>query len=251
MISSPKVLQPIIAFLLLNMSQACFAGYFGASEGSNTSISFDKQERGLRVDFGSDATPWLDLEWSYIDYGYSSYNDPTFTLGDPEDDDDFDRYEHFKYGSQYVTEEDAEFSGIGSIRVRGISAGLKFKKDLATWLDVYARVSLMAWESQHTQLNIYSPRNPYDSDGNQIMDPVNLSNADNLNPCGTLDFCRIEDTENPVHTWAVDFWYGYGAIFKPFSWLALRAEYSIITLNAINFPQAKLETVSAGLEIHY
>jgi len=236
---------------LTAISQSSLAGYLGVTQSSNNSVNFHQQENGYQINFGSDVNSWLDLEWSLVDYGNSIYNDPTFVLGDPEDEDDVDRYTGILYGSQYVNDETAQFSGLTSLRNRGISAGLKFKKQVASWLDLYARVSLMAWEAESIPLNLYAPRDAYDEDGNALLDPDNTSEAANLNPCGTLDFCRIEDTGNPVHTWAVDFWYGYGATIKPFSWLALRAEYSVITLNAINFPKSKLESFTAGFEIYY
>jgi len=239
-------------FLGLTVShQMAFAGYFGATQSFNSSASFNQQENGLQINFGSDINSWLDLEWSFVDYGDSIYDDPQFVLGDNEDEADVDRFTNFLYGSQYVNEETAEFSGLSGLRARGVSAGLKFKKQVASWFDLYARVSLMAWEAQSIPLSIYAPRDAFDEDGNALLDPNNTSEAANLNPCGTLDFCRIENTDEPVHTWAVDFWYGYGATIKPFSWLALRAEYSVVTLNAINFPKSKLESLSAGIEIYY
>lgn len=245
--TSPRLLLSKVLLLSMLFAPTAMAGYLGAFESLNKSASFNHQENGIQVTFGSDTEDWLDLEWSFVDYGYSSYDDPTFRLADPSDPDDFDRFEGFLYGNQIVNEETAEFSGIAKLRARGVSAGLKFKKNLTSWLDLYARVSLMAWEAESISLSIYEAREGFDSDGNSADEEF----ADNINPCGTLDFCRIEDPENPVHTWGVDFWYGYGATIKPFNWLAFRAEYSVITLNAVNFPNAKLESFMAGLEFYY
>lgn len=239
------------ALISILFTSTATAGYFGASQSFNKTATFDTQEDGLRVDFGSDVTPWLDLEWSYIDYGHSTFDDPTFNPGDDTDDDDNERYENIGFGNQRVNEQTAEFTGITNLRTQGIAAGLKFKKSVNNWLQLYARVSFMAWYVESTNVSIYQPRDPYDAEGNQITNPDDFSNADNLNGCGHLDFCRIEDTDNPNTNWAVDFWYGYGAIIKPYSWLAIRTEYSIVTLNAVDFPKSTLEGFSAGLEIFY
>jgi len=236
---------------LLFLSQTPLAGYLGTSASINASANIDKQDNGFRINFGSDTTSWLDLEWSYVDYGQSSFNDPEFSLADEDNPDDVDQFKNFHFGSQYVNDETAEFSGLAHMHTRGLSAGLKFKKNLTNWLDIYARASLMAWETTSIPVSIYAPRAAHDEDGNPLTDSDNSEAAANLNPCGTLNFCRIEDTGNPVQTWAVDFWYGYGTTIKPFDWLAIRAEYSVITLNAVDFPNATLESFSAGLEIYY
>lgn len=231
-------------------SHSAQAGYFGASHSIHSSASFDEQDDGFRVDFGSKVTPWLDLEWSYIDYGYSRYNEPNFVEGDPDDADDNGYFDNTGYGNQTINEQRARFDGIANIRTQGIAAGLKFKKSINNWMQVYARVSFMAWESKSINMTVFAPRPAFDSDGNEL-DPNSTETPSNLNDCGTLDYCLIKDDNNPESTWAVDFWYGYGAIFKPFDWLAVRTEYSIVTLNAEAFPRAKLETLSTGLEIHF
>lgn len=226
------------------------AGYFGAAHNINTSASFDQQDDGFRVDFGSNVTPWLDLEWSYIDYGYSRYDDPTFKEGDPDDIDDNGSFENTGYGEQSVNEQVARFEGLANIRTQGLSAGLKFKKSVNDWMQVYARVSFMAWQAESISMTIFAPRPAFDSDGNET-DLDNAANIPDECPNQDLNGCRVVDTDNPKSTWAVDFWYGYGAIFKPLSWLAVRTEYSILTLNAEAFPRGKLEAFSTGLEIHF
>jgi opacity protein-like surface antigen len=232
------------------ISHSAHAGYFGAAHSFNSSATFDEQDDGFRVDFGSNATPWLDLEWSYIDYGESRYNDPSFTEGDIDDNDDNGSFENIGYGEQSVNEKVARFDGLASVRTQGISAGLKFKKSVNDWMQVYARASFMAWQAESISMTIFAQRPAFDSDGNEL--PENSTETpNNLNDCNTTTYCRIEDTDNPKSTWAVDFWYGYGAIFKPFSWLAIRTEYSILTLNAEAFPRGKLESFSTGLEIHF
>lgn len=144
------------------------AGYFGAAHNINTSASFDQQDDGFRVDFGSNVTPWLDLEWSYIDYGYSRYDDPTFKEGDPDDIDDNGSFENTGYGEQSVNEQVARFEGLANIRTQGLSAGLKFKKSVNDWMQVYARVSFMAWQAESISMTIFAPRPAFDADGNEL-----------------------------------------------------------------------------------
>ena len=235
---------------LIITSFAANAGYFGAAQTFNSSATFDEQDNGFRIDFGSDTTPWLDLEWSYIDYGYSRFDDPDFVLGDPDDDGDEDRFENIGFGDDSVNEQVARFEGLTNLRAQGISAGLKFKKDINNWMKVYARVSFLAWHSESINVTIFAPRPGFDSDGNELPEG-STETPNNLNDCGTISYCRIEDTDDVTETFGVDFWYGYGAIFKPYSWLAIRTEYSIVTLKAVDFPKGKLEGFSAGLEIHY
>ncbi|MGR6874269.1 hypothetical protein ACU6U9_18620 [Pseudomonas sp. HK3] len=235
---------------LFFISLASQAGYFGVAQNFNSSATFNDQDDGFRVDSGSNVTPWLDLEWSYIDYGTSRFDDPNFVLGDDDDEDDKDRFENIGYGEDSVNEQTARFKGLSSIRTQGVSAGLKFKKSVNNWMQIYARASFLAWHSKNTNVTIFAPRPGFDSDGNELPDG-STDTPNNLNDCGTITYCRIEDSKSPKDKWAVDFWYGYGAIFKPYNWLAIRAEYSIVTLNAVEFPKGKLEGFSTGFEIHF
>ena len=238
----------LIGLTLLSVSS--HAGYFGAAQTFNSSATFDQQDDGFRVDFGSNVTPWLDLEWSYIDYGNSEFDDPNFVEGKADDEDDNGKFEDIGFGDTSVNEQRARFDGLARVNTQGISAGLKFKKTVNNWAQIYARVSFLAWKSDSVSVTVFAPRPGFDSDGNELPEG-STETPSNLNECGTLEYCRIEGSDNPNTTWAVDFWYGYGAIFKPLSWLAIRTEYSIVTLNAESFPKGKLEGISTGIEIHF
>lgn len=244
-----SLIPSICVFTLsLFVSQVTQAGYLGSGYSSNSSESFDTQRDGFRVDFGANVNSFLDLEWSYVDFGESLYDDPTFEPGDTtnlDTSDDDGRFTDVGFGSQ----RSSEYSGFSDLHTKGAAAGLKFKKSANNWLQFYARVSLLAWEAQTTAFEIYAPRQPEDSDGN-VISGTDTSAAVNETPCGGFDYCRTPGEPGKT-SWAVDFWYGYGLIMKPFSWMAIRAEYSMVTLNAVEFPKAVLEGFNTSLEIHF
>jgi opacity protein-like surface antigen len=229
-------------FTLLSLNS--YAGYFGGGISHTKSESFHTQYNGIRVDFGAHVNSFIDLEWNYVDFGKSFFDDPTFVAGDttnadPDDDDnDFT-------GTGFGNESNSSFIGLKKIHTQGLAGGLKFKKAVNNWLQAYARVSLLAWEAQTTQFGLYAPVEPEDDAGNS----VGRADATNASPCG-FDLCRTEDEKGEPH-WAVDFWYGYGLIAKPFNWLAFRVEYSFTTLDAVDFPRGKMEGLNSTLEIHF
>ncbi len=228
------------------------SGYLGAGHSINSSATFDEQNNGLRIDWGASVTSNLDLEWSYVDFGASNYDRPTYVsaadaANEPDNDDDTARYDNLGFGSVRRTGDEVTYRGIDNLHAKGVSAGLKFKINANAWLQLYARASLLVWQATTETIELSDERvaviQTEDDEGNLLDTPITT----NLNECGNLLECQQEGkTFN-----AVDFWYGYGFIAKPMEWLAIRAEYSIITLNAIDFPHSTLEGLNTSLEIHF
>ena len=240
-----KILRFIQFSVLIALTHQAQAGFFGGGVSSNTSKTFDHQQDGFRVNFGSHINSALDLEFNYVEFGASSYDDPNFIDPDPDDSEDRGSFENTGFGSVSGSQGGLVYTGIETLDTFGVSAGLKLKKNVKSWLQVYARASFLAWESQVEQFELYSVREPLDDDG----DSTTTNNATNQTPCGSLDECRWKIEDKKVQ--ALDFWYGYGFIIKPASWIAIRTEYSTITLNAVDFPKSVLEGLSANLEIHF
>jgi hypothetical protein len=232
-------------FALLILSAPSFAGFIGGGTSFNGSKSFDQQEDGMRLDFGSHANSVLDLEFNLVDFGESSYDDPTYIQPDPLETDDLGSFTNPGFGSVSSSDGGIQYTGISSLETMGIGMGLKLKKSVSSWLQVYGRASFLLWQSDAQNFEFYGVRDHENAAGDLTTEAL----AVNQNPCGTLSTCRIDTEESK--TQAVDFWYGYGLIAKPFSWLAIRTEYSITTLNAVEFPKAVLEGVTISLEAHF
>ncbi len=246
-----RALFPIFTVCLLLNANQVFAGFIGAGSIINSSVTFDKQDDGLRLDWGSNINKHIDLEWSHIDFGSSRYDDPTYVAADITDTDDTNdtpNFENIGFGD--VSRSEGSYKGISRLDIQALSAGLKFKKDATNWLQFYARASFLAWQADTTNIEIYGPRDGRDAEGELLAGGVDPLTASNLNPCGHLESCRVADIKGKTH-WAVDFWYGYGLLIKPYDWLAFRAEYSIVTLNAVDFPRAKLDGFTTSVEMHF
>ena len=238
--------QRLITFTaLIAISGFAHAGFFGGGVSSNSSKSFDHRTDGFRVNFGSHINSALDLEFNYVEFGTSSYDDPEILPPETDALDDNGSFENIGFGSVSRSSGGLKYTGIDSIDTFGVSGGLKIKKDINNWLQVFARASFLAWESTTEDFELYGTRKPENDEG----DSVTEANATNQTPCGTLGTCR-QSLGSKKHQ-ALDFWYGYGIIMKPTSWIAIRAEYSIVTLNAVDFPKSVLEGLSTSLEIHF
>ncbi len=235
----------LIPFLISLPSHS--QGYIGAGHSTNSSVTFDKQSDGLRIDWGTKASSNIDLEWSYIDFGDSTFNEPDYiSSAESERDDGLDTYENLGFGGLSRSDDNITYSGINSLHAQGVSAGLKFKLNANNWLQLYARASLLIWQATSQTIELSEGREAVIVDEDESGNPITPITT-NLNACDNLTRCVQEGTKFE----AVDFWYGYGFIAKPLEWLAIRAEYSTVTLNAINFPKGKLEGVNASLEIHF
>lgn len=236
--------QITLIYLML-VSNTVFAGFIGGGQSHITSKSFDNQSNGARLDFGSHINSALDLEFSLVDFGESSYQDPTIIDPEPLATNDLGSFEDTGFGKVSGSEGGLVYRGIEKFSTQGISSGFKLRKKVNNWFQVYARASFLAWKADTTEFELYTTRTPLNENGDLTQEEL----AVNLTPCGGLTVCR-----NPIKSnshLAMDFWYGYGFIIKPFSWLAVRTEYSITTLNAVDFPKSVLEGLSTTLEIHY
>ncbi len=212
------------------------SSYIGAGHSINSSANVDNQSDGLRIDWGATINSNLDLEWSLVDFGASSYGRPTYVEPIPEDNEK-DNYENIGFGSLSRASDSIVYRGTDSLHARGVSAGLKFKMNANEWLQLYARASLFLWQAETKDIEL--------SEGREEISIAGTVTNSNL--CGNVTQCLIAGKTVD----AVDFWYGYGLTAKPLDWLAIRVEYSIISLSAVNFPSATLEGISTGLELHF
>jgi hypothetical protein len=242
-------------FIFYVSSSYSEGGYVGMGAAFNSSEAFDSQDSGLRLDWGATITDGIDLEWSLIDFGKSYYDDPTFIepdLTDSDESNDSPQFEDIGFGNA-SSAGGGSYQGISNLHTIGLSAGLKFKKRVSNTIQIFARASFLGWQANTSMVEIYGATDPeyatVDAEGNALPSG-DTSIISNYNPCGTNGFCRAIEEDGKTH-YAVDFWYGYGIIAKPYKWLALRAEYSITTLNAVDFPKATLEGFTTSMEIHY
>ena len=242
--------------LLLAMTLSMFTatatagGYLGLGSSFNNSNDFDHENDGLRIDWGATTHPNLDLEWNYVDFGESLYNDPTFVAGittDDDEDNDLADFTDTRFGT--VSRSAGRYIGFSKVHVEGIATGLKWHGGLTKKVRVFARTSLLAWKGETTDLEIYGPREALDSDGDPLPDGADPATASNKNPCGNLNYCRIE-REGKTY-WAVNYWMGAGFSYQPLKWLVLRAESAITTLKATGFPQVTYESIGATMEVHF
>lgn len=160
-----KILRFIQFGVFIALTHQAQAGFFGGGVSSNTSKTFDHQQDGFRVNFGSHINSALDLEFNYVEFGNSSFDDPSHVPPDLDDVDDIGTFENIGFGGISSSEGGLKYTGIESLDTFGISAGLKLKKNVKSWLQVYARASFLAWESQVEQFELYSEREPLDDDG--------------------------------------------------------------------------------------
>jgi len=244
----PRLLLALVLSALTSVATA--NGYLGIGTSLNNSNDFDHEDDGIRVDWGAKVHPNLYLEWNYVDFGKSIYNDPTFVPGNEDDDDEDNDLANFT-GTRFGTVNRGRgiYSGFSDVHVKGIATGLKWHGGVTKDLRVFLRTSLLAWQGTSTEIDIYGADAPKDADGDPLPDGADPAEAVNENPCGNFSYCRLERTGKTY--WAVNYWMGAGFNYQPLSWLELRAEASTITVKAEGFPQATYESIGATVELHF
>ncbi|MCP5326419.1 MAG: hypothetical protein H7A09_08885 [Oceanospirillaceae bacterium] len=237
---------PLLALCLFATNVTYAGGFIGAGYSMNNTNDYDHEQSTTRIDFGAKVHPNLDLEWNLVDLGVSAFNDPTFVPADTTDsdeDNDTPNFTNTRFGT--VSRSEGSYTGLSQVHPRGVGVGLKWHTDIDTWLDFFIRGSMLAWGAETKSLEIYGPREALDANG----DPTTEDNAANLNPCGNLAYCRIEEEGKKL--WAVNYWFGTGFLIRPMEHLVIRTEFSGTRLKARDYPYSQYEILTTSLEFHF
>jgi hypothetical protein len=241
---------PLLALCLFTCNISFAGGYLGVGYSMNNTNDYDHEQSTTRIDFGAEVHPNLDLEWNLLDLGLSRFNDPTFVPAnttDSDEDNDTPNFTNRRFGT--VNRSEGSYTGLSEVHPRGIGLGIKWHTDINTWLDFFVRGSMLAWGAETKNLEIYGPREALDANGDPIPDTDTTTTPSNLNPCGTLTYCRIESEGKKF--WAVNYWFGTGFLIRPMEHLVIRTEYSGTRLKARDYPYSQYEMLNTSLELHF
>ncbi len=224
------------ALFALTMSASAMAtegGFVGAYTGVTSSLDADKTSSSFKILTGAHVTSRISLEFGYVNFGATSYNDPTAINTDTSNSNiSFKNASHgsISFGqvgdsvpdtngkNTYPNKNPSSFTGISEFTPEGALINLRYRFPILDSLDFFVKTGFFAWAADYQTIKITA-----DKDGNIV---------------------RSEQRES--QTSAVNAISGGGFIYSPIPQLSLRAELESTAISSGDMPRTRLQNISFG-----
>jgi len=229
-----KLPAAIIALSLSASSLAADGGFLGAYVGSSSSLDADNTSTSFKILTGARITSRIHLEFGYINFGSTSYNDPTpENVNNNDRNISFDNANHgsISYGQLgdsstdanngriiYTNKGSSSFTGMSEFKPEGALINLRYLFPIVNNFDFFVKTGFFAWVADYKTIKITA-----DKDGN-------ITRTD----------------EKDSQTSAVNAISGGGFIYTPIPQLSLRAELESTAIGSGDMPRTRLQNISFG-----
>jgi len=231
-----RLLQIPAVLMALTLSTSTFAteaGFIGAYTGMSSSLDADKTSSSFKILTGAHVTSRISLEFAYVNFGATRYNDPTAINVDTSNSNiSFKNASHgtISHGqlgdsvpdangrNTYTNKGSSSFSGISEFTPEGGLINLRYRFPILDNLDFFVKTGFFAWVADYKTIKITA-----DKDGGIVRSDV-------------------KDTQ----TSAVNAISGGGFIYFPIPQLSLRAELESTAISSGDMPRTRLQNISFG-----
>ncbi len=228
-----KLPAALLALILSNSALATEGGFIGAYTGISSSLDADKTSSTFKILTGAHITSRLSLEFGYVNFGSTNYNDPTATnTGNNSSNISFKNasYGTIIYGQlgeattvatgpdTYDNKGSSSFTGMSEFEPEGALINLRYRFPIIDSVDFFVKTGLFAWWADYTTIKITASQN----------DPI------------------VRAEEKSSQTSAVNAISGGGFIYRPIPQLSLRAELESTAIGSAEMPRTRLQNISIG-----
>ncbi len=228
------------AVIALSMSASLFAsegGFIGVYGGGASSQEADSTSSTFKILTGAHITSRLTLEFGYVNFGATSYDDPeAINLGNNNQNISFNNAEHgsIAFGQlgeativdpgkdTYDAKGSAEFTGMSEFTPEGALINFRYRFPMLDSLDFFLKTGFFAWVADYKTIKITAVQNATAAD-------------------------LIPTTEKTSQTSGVNAISGAGFIYKPMPQLSLRAELESTAISSFEMPRTRLQNLSFGI----
>ena len=226
---------PTVLFAL-TLSASSFAtegGFLGIHTGVSSSLDADKTSSSFKILTGAHITSRISLEFGYVNFGKTSYNDPTAT-----NTDGCNCVISFKdaaHGSvsngqlgeatpdangknEYLNKGSSSFTGMSEFTPEGALINFRYRFPISDNFDFFLKTGFFAWVADYQTIKITAEQ------GGAIT--------------------RIDEKES--QTSAVNAISGGGFIYSPMPQISLRAELESTAISSGDMPRTRLQNISFG-----
>ena len=223
----------LFALTLSASASATEGGFLGVYTGVSSSLDADKTSSSFKILTGAHVTSRISLEFGYVNFGATSYNDPTAI-----NTDNSNRNVSFKdagHGSislgqlgdptvvvegkdTYDNKGSSSFNGISEFTPEGALINLRYRFPILDSLDFFVKTGFFAWVADYNTIKITSDK------------------------AGVI----VRSEERETQTSAVNAISGGGFIYSPIPQLSLRAELESTAISSGDMPRTRLQNISFG-----
>lgn len=218
-------------------SEAPDSGFIGAYAGVASSLDADNTSNTFKILTGADVTSRLTLEFGYVNYGTTSYDDPTaINLGNNKAHINFDNADHGSISigqlgdatvvegeaNTYDSKGESEFTGMSEFTPEGGLINLRYRFPMGDQFDFFLKTGFFAWVADYKSIKITAVQN---------------ATAQQLLP----------ETEKVSQTSGVNTISGAGFIYRPIPQFSIRTELESTAISSAEMPRTRLQNISLGL----
>lgn len=208
----------------------------GAYLGSVSSLDADSTSSSFKILTGAHVTSRLTLEFGYVNFGTTSYNDPSaINQGNNRANISFRDAKHGSVSpgalgdptpvsgsaSTYDNKGNAEFNGISEFTPEGGLINLRYRFPMNDEIDFFVKTGFFAWAADYQYIKIVAEQ----------------GNANNI----------IRTEEKASQASGVNTISGAGFIYRPIQQLSIRTELESTAISSAEMPRTRLQNISLGL----
>jgi hypothetical protein len=232
----PRFIKLPIAILAITMSTHVFAtegGFLGVYSGVSGSLDADRTSSTFKILAGAHVTSRISLEFGYVNFGATRYDDPTAINID--DSDLNISFKNAKHGSisagqlgaatvvtggrdTYDNKGSSTFTGVNEFTPEGALVNLRYRFPILDSLDFFVKTGFFAWVADYKTTKI-------------------VANKDGI---------ITRTSEDDSQTSAVNAISGGGFIYSPLPELSFRAELETTAISSGVMPRTRLQNISVG-----
>lgn len=231
-----KLSAVLFAITLSIPSLANGNGFVGGYVGSSSTLDADKTSTTFKILTGAHITSRITLEFGYVNFGATSFNDPTaINTSNNSKNISFKDASHGKISTgqlgdatpvtsgpdTYDKKSSSSFTGIKKFTPHGGLVNFRYRFPIVDSVDFFIKTGLFAWVANYETIKITAKLNATTKD---------------LTP----------ETVERNETFGVNAISGGGFIYRPIPQLSLRAELESTAISSAKMPRTRLQNISFG-----
>jgi hypothetical protein len=224
----------VLAIVLSSNAYALEDGFMGLYAGSTSSLDADSTSNSFKILTGAHVTSRITLEFGYVNFGKTSYDDPTpVNTGNNKANISFKDGEHGSVSpgqlgdatvvtdgkNTYDNKGNAQFNGISEFETQGALINLRYRLPINNEFDFFVKTGFFAWAADYQNINIVAEQN------------------------GTITRTETKSSQ----TSGANTISGAGFIYRPIPQLSIRTELETTAISSIDMPRTRLQNITLGV----
>lgn len=224
----------LLAIALSSNAYALEDGFMGLYVGSTSSLDADSTSSSFKILTGAHVTSRITLEFGYVNFGKTSYDDPSaINTGNNKANISFRDAAHGSVSpgqlgaanvidggkDTYDEKGKAEFNGISEFNPEGALINLRYRFPMTDEFDFFVKTGFFAWAADYQNIKIIAEQG-----GQTTRTETKSSQTSGANTIS-----------------------GAGFIYRPIPQLSIRTELETTAISSAEMPRTRLQNITLGV----